>query len=403
MDSGFACRQRSALITGDTGDSTRSRYRDRREREITKRAGSKELNEEKDMFSPTILALILTVTLTAPCSAAGGYRDLLDTPAARAKLAPKRLLNGVALAGKRLVGVGQRGHIVYSDDRGKSWVQAGAPVSSDLVAVHFPSPLKGWAVGHDGVVLHTADGGATWTKQLDGRAAARIMVDYYRGNTRESGSATGETQTLAAEVQRYLDQGADKPFLDVWFENESSGFIVGAFNLVFRTVDGGKSWVPWFDKIDNPKRFHLYAIRPVGPDLFITGEQGGVFKLDRHAGRFKAMKPPYAGTFFGITGKHGAVVAFGMRGNVFRSRDGGASWQKVETGVPAGLTGATVTEEGRIVLVSQAGDVLVSGDDGASFTQIKIDRPVPASAVTALDKNTIELVGLAGVRSQSIK
>jgi photosystem II stability/assembly factor-like uncharacterized protein len=246
-------------------------------------------------------------------------------------------------------------------------------------------------------VLHSADGGTTWEKQFDGRSAAKVMVEYYTKN------APKNAQGFQAEIQRYLDQGADKPFLDVWFENDRSGYIVGAFNLIFKTSDGGKSWVPLFDKIDNPKRFHLYAIRNVGSDLFITGEQGSVFRLDSKSGQFKTVKTPYAGTFFGITGKKGVLIVYGMRGTVYRSSNGGISWNKVETGAPIGLTGATVTDDGRIVLVNQAGQVLLSSDDGASFTALKIEHPIPASGVTALDRNTLVVVGVHGAQLQSIK
>ncbi len=35
----------------------------------------------------------------------------------------------------------------------------------------FSHAAKGWAVGHDGVVLHTSDGGESWRMQLDGNQA----------------------------------------------------------------------------------------------------------------------------------------------------------------------------------------------------------------------------------------
>ena len=50
------------------------------------------------------------------------------------------------------------------------------PVSADLTALHFANAQQGWAVGHEGVVLHTPDGGASWTLQLDGRRANALVL-----------------------------------------------------------------------------------------------------------------------------------------------------------------------------------------------------------------------------------
>src|SRR5262249_48655072 len=158
----------------------------------------------------------------------------------------------------RLVVAGQRGLILYSDD-GKTWIPASVPVSTDLTGLSFPSAQQGWAVGHEGVVLHTTDGGASWTRQLDGRRIAAIV----------------KTSAVASQER------AAQPLLDVWFEDERRGFAVGAFNLILGTQDGGRSWTSWGDRTDNPKGLHLYAVRPAGGTVFLVGEQGLVLRLDR--------------------------------------------------------------------------------------------------------------------------
>ena len=136
-------------------------------------------------------------------------------------------------------------------------------MSSDLTAVYFVDAKQGWAVGHDGVVLHTDDGGDTWALQLDGRKANELLVAAMSEKVAAE-PASEEAKKLLAEAERYKEQGPDKPFLDVWFADAQNGYVVGAYNLIFRTTDGGKTWTPWFDRTDNPKFFNLYAIRPVG-------------------------------------------------------------------------------------------------------------------------------------------
>jgi hypothetical protein len=70
----------------------------------------------------------------------------------------------------RMVTAASAATFLYSDD-GKTWVQAEVPLSSDLTARPFPSAQQGWAVGHEGVDPAHRDGGATWSKQLDGKQA----------------------------------------------------------------------------------------------------------------------------------------------------------------------------------------------------------------------------------------
>ena len=146
-----------------------------------------------------------TVTVLLAWDAAAGSASA-DGASIIAPLAAQSLLLDVARAGERLVAVGERGHILYSDDDGKTWTQSDAvPSRTMLTAVTFANSNEGWAVGHDEIILRTQDGGKNW---------------------------------LAANYRPESQQ----PLLDVWFENASHGLAVGAYGSVYETRDGGRTW-----------------------------------------------------------------------------------------------------------------------------------------------------------------
>lgn len=313
----------------------------------------------------------------------------LQQPAVQSPKALGAAMLSVTRAGTRLVAVGERGTILLSDDGGARWQQAQVPVKTSLTAVQFVNEKSGWAVGHLGVVLHTSDGGKSWTKQLDGIAAAQLALD--------AAKASGDDKAIA-NAEHLVADGPDKPFLDLYFENEQTGYIVGAYNLMFKTTDGGKSWQPWQSHVANPKGLHLYSIRSAGNALYIAGEQGLLLRSSDGGASFAALESPYKGTYFGmVAASSGEVVVFGLRGNAFRSEDGGNSWQKVDTGVQAALVAGAETADGALVVVSQAGDVLVSRDKGKTFVPQK-GEPLPLAAIALSKDNGLVVAGLRGVK-----
>ncbi len=339
------------------------------------------------------LLATLTVLLAMSClQRALAFEDVLETPSVITPLAERNPLVGITRAGERLVTVGQRGHILVSRDGGATWQQSAVRVSSDLNAVQFVDDEKGWAVGHDGVVLSTEDGGDTWKTVLDGRAVGPLLVEYYEKLALEP----ERREAFLKEARLFAEQGPDKPFMDVYFENATEGFVIGTFNLILKTSDGGRSWVPWLDRTENPRILNFHAIREVGGDVYIAGEQGTVLKLDRASQRFVKLHTPYEGSYFGVVGKAERVVVFGMRGHVYVSGDRGASWAKLETNLEIGITGGLLADDGRLVLVSQTGHVLVSDDKVERLEALALNERAPAAGV-AQWQDAMVMVGFQGI------
>lgn len=334
-------------------------------------------------------------------SAGEGVPDPLDRPAMISKMAEKGLLLSVTSAGKRLVAVGERGHILISDDNAVSWRQVQAPVSVTLTAVRFPTPLKGWALGHSGVVLHSNDGGDTWVKQLDGLQAAQLVLDGLKAKTvsdQDQKTPAGYESKIAS-AEQLLNDGTDKPFLGLYFHDEQNGFIIGAYNFIFRTEDGGRSWQPWLDHVENPRGLHLYGIEAVGRDLCIAGEQGLFLRSEDRGQSFKAMTSPYEGSYFGLLPLKGdQLIVYGLRGNVFESDNHGNTWDEIDTGVPVSITAAAELRDGLLVLTTQSGDVLASWDKGRTFQHLSVKDPFPFTGIAQAANGNIVLVGMSGVK-----
>lgn len=347
-----------------------------------------------------ICRCLLLAAAIAASEAVGAtaFRDPLDTPAHKMARPASSPINAMARAGDRLVGVGMRGVILVSSDEGVNWRQVPSPVQSDLTGVHFPTPTKGWIVGHDGVILHSTDGGQTWALQFDGRRAAREFPAEYEKLASEGKISQRDANAVAMNYQA----GPSLPYLDVWFKDELQGWAVGSFGTIAATHDGGKTWHPWTHHVDNPDYFNLNAIRAAGDDIFISGEQGRVYRLDRTAQRFVAVTTGYKGSFFGIGGTRETLLAFGLGGNVYRSTNRGETWNAVPSVMPATVTGAVFVNEREVLLTNVAGMVLRSEDGGRTFRpHSTAPGPLLNGALLSGPQNLVTF-GLNGIQSMAI-
>jgi photosystem II stability/assembly factor-like uncharacterized protein len=235
----------------------------------------------------------------------------------------------VARAGQHLVVVGDRGHVLLSDDEGASWRQVVVPTRAMLTGVAFGDANHGWAAGHDGVILATTDGGQSWHRQ-------------------ESG---GDLETV---------------FLDTHFRDSGYGFVVGAYGQCLRTHDGGKSWTP-LRPIEDEAHFNQISAGADGT-LYLSGESGTLLASGDQGATWRRLEVPYDGSLFGLLPLDSRkLIVYGLRGRVFMSDDAGATWTPRQVPVPVLIMAGMRLKSGPIVLAGLGGNFFISRDLGRTF------------------------------------
>ncbi len=299
------------------------------------------------------------------------------------------LLLDIVQTASGLFAVGERGQALSSSD-GKSWTQLTIPTRSALTTITAADGQL-WAGGHDGVIIHSADGGQTWKLQ---RVAPWSADDQ--------------------------DPSHGVPVLDILFTDATHGFAVGAYSLMLVTNDAGVTWTSrkiaagaaapppsakeeaskgddWTFSEDqlalgDESDPHFNAIaRTASGAMVIVGERGAFFRSTDEGATWSKGNLPYKGSMFGVLAWQGEgdhILAYGLRGNVFESSDLGTTWRKVATGGNISLLGGQALPNGGAMLVGANGLVL-SRKDGTS--------PFVASTFTNADG---DIPVLAGVQSE---
>lgn len=315
----------------------------------------------KTPFSLLAGLVLLSAGLLAVTVAEQSATDTVES-SVQAPLASRSLLLDGHFVDGLAVAVGERGHVLISEDQGRSWRQLEMPTRATLTGVHFHDKRLGWVVGHDATILRTQDGGETWERV-------------------------------------YYDPEEESPLFDVWFRDAENGFAVGAYGLFLVTSDGGATWTRLTVDEDEYSDFHLHHIASTETGrLYMAAEAGTIYRSDDGGRSWLSLPSPYAGSFFGtlLLGDD-ELLLFGLRGHMFRSEDAGETWQEVETGTVALLNRGLRTSSGKLIVVGHEGTLLISDDGGRSFApREQPDRQALATLIETDDGGLI-LIGEFGV------
>lgn len=225
-----------------------------------------------------------------------------------------------------------------------------AIVALFLAAPHSPALAAGWAVGANGVVLKSSDGGTSWT------------------------STTPATVALASAS----------------FLNDNSGWVVGAGGLVMRTTNGGTDWT-----LNSPTAVNLNDVMFVDQNHgWAVGNSGMVIRTSNGGANWTAASPTPStlNAVFFVDANRGWAVGNGV---VLRTTNGGISWT-ASAPTTAVLEDVFFVNTTTGYAVGSTGTVLKTTNGGASWTTSK-PTTRPLNAVTFVSASVGWAVGESGV------
>ena len=133
------------------------------------------------------------------------------------------------------------------------WYSQESGIISELNSIYFTNSQNGWAVGREGIILHTDDGGDNWDAQscdindclnevffmdsnqgwIAGGPGAGLGIIYHTVNGGVNWDVLySDTINLPAPIY----------FNDVCFTDADNGWAVGYGSWFMHTDDGGETW-----------------------------------------------------------------------------------------------------------------------------------------------------------------
>ena len=161
--------------------------------------------------------------------------------------------------------------------------------------------------------------------------------------------------------------------LAVAFTDARHGFLVGSNRLILETDDGGASWAERALELPEEENFRLISIDFRGDEGWIAG-QPGLLLHSTNGGQswnrlFLDTKLPGEPYLITALGKGSAELATNV-GAVYRTRDGGNSWQAEVSDAAGAVRELRRAPDGRYVSVSSLGNFFSTWDPGQETWQV---------------------------------
>jgi photosystem II stability/assembly factor-like uncharacterized protein len=288
------------------------------------------------------------------------------------------------------------------------------PQTYNLNCVQLVTPTIGYAVGDNGTILKTTDGGTTWALQSSGTTNPLRDISFISENI---GTVVGEFGTILRTTnggmnwkQQTDSENVYLAHTNLWcisFIDSNNGVSGGNYfygfdagdDIIFRTTNGGENWVlsNWGHGavINDISYLDLTnAIAIVDPWGYSTGWK--ILKSSNNGETWGEMNTlsginniSFIDTSFGI--------AVGNSGRIARTTNGGTDWTKQLSVTTNNLYSVSFSDINYGTVVGDGGIILRTSDGGTIWNLQLSSITKKFRSVSFIDENNGIAVGEDGI------
>lgn len=256
---------------------------------------------------------------------------------------------------------------VKSNAQPYGWFTQTSGTVSNLNNVYFANSNTGLAVGQQGVILRTTNGGTNWISITSGTPNHLFGVFFVNSST---GYIVGDVGIVLKSTDGGIGWGAQNSGVNVQlqsisFLNANTGYVVGWYGTFLRTTNGGANWLKYSTTINTNLSCVSFADANVG---FAVGQYG---KLVRTSNGGVNWSEVATGT--GVLLEHlsflnpttGTII--GENGVIRKTTNAGLNWATQTSGTGSWLNGMSFQNSTFHVVVGEDGLVRKTSDGGANW------------------------------------
>ncbi|MFA5804767.1 MAG: YCF48-related protein [Melioribacteraceae bacterium] len=309
-----------------------------------------------------------------------------------------------------VLAVGDNGAVLKSTNGGSTWIKLPAPKNPGIVgettnplsSISFINENTGWIVG-DYSIFKTVDGGNTWQLQSLGINRDMNAVFFVDANTGYVGGNNGELYKTTDGGSNWTKQNVGTgigTISSIYFINATTGWIAGDF-LIARTTDGS-TWTS--SGTFTGKHYNIHFID--ANNGFSVGQYGTFFKSNN--GGVSWTKITFPSTTISLYGAFFKDVNTGIvvggewnpngsnKGYIYRTTNGGTSWTEISVGLIEQLNGVAFIDANTGIAVGDAGRIMKTTNGGLNWSAISSGFTTHINSSHFIDSNTGYVVGGVG-------